>query len=238
MSRDRGSVWDFSAGLLLLQFVLIILALSHWHHPVLQPVKLLVVLLHEMSHGLMALATGGTVEAIHITPIESGSCHTSGGNTLLIISAGYLGSMFFGGVLLSFSRSHFHCVVIYMVLAVLLFAAGLAVMEDEYSKRFTFMVAIGSLATGVLVPGVVSAVILRGIGTISCLYTLIDIYNDVLSPSARDTNLQSDASVFADLTSIEASTVGLVWLVVSMIYFLITLKLSVAGPEPATVTAD
>jgi hypothetical protein len=233
MSSERSSGWDFSIGLILLQFGLIVLALTQWNQPVLQPVKLLVVLVHEMSHGLMALATGGTVQAIHITPLESGSCHTTGGNTLLIISAGYLGSMFFGGVLLAFSRTHVHSMVIYTILAFLLFAAAVTVIEDPYSKKFTIVVAFCSLLVGVIVPGMISTLLLRGIGTISCLYTLIDIYNDILSKAARDVNLESDASVFASLTKTDPSTIGLAWLLVSLIYFVITLKLSVAEGTPS-----
>ena len=238
MSSERSSGWEFSFGLILLQMVLIIVALTQWHQPALQPVKLLVVLVHEISHGLMALATGGTVQAIHITPLESGSCHTTGGNTLLIISAGYLGSMFFGGILLAFSRSHAHAMAIYALMAFLLFAAGITVMEDPYSKKFTFAVGLCSLMIGLIVPGMISTFLLRCIGTISSLYTLIDIYNDILSKAARDVNLESDASMFANLTETDPSTVGLAWLVVSLIYFVITLKLSVSestvpAPSPS-----
>ena len=37
-----------------------------WWSPVIYPVKLFVVLLHEVSHALMAVATGGELSLIHI----------------------------------------------------------------------------------------------------------------------------------------------------------------------------
>lgn len=218
---DGGYAWR-----VLLQVLLIFLALAYWNHAFLAPVKLMVVLLHEISHGLMALATGGTVKAIVITPTETGACRTSGGNDLLIISAGYLGSAFFGGLILHCSRSRAHRAGIYAFLSLLVFTAAMTVIDDGYSRKFAIGVAGIGLVLAMFCPGFLSGFFLRGLGTVSCLYALIDIYNDTLSPAAQDLGVQSDASAFAQLTGLSASTIGLGWLLASAAYFLVTLRTS------------
>ncbi len=218
---DSGYTWR-----IFLQITLIFLALSHWNYAFLAPVKLMVVLLHEISHGLMALATGGTVQAIVITPDETGACRTSGGNDLLIISAGYLGSMFFGGLILHCSRSRAHSAGIYALLSLLIFTAAMTVIEDDYSRKFAIGVVGVGLVLAMFCPGILSGLILRCLGTVSCLYALIDIYNDTLSQTAHDLGLQSDASAFAELTGLSAGAVGLGWLLTSGVYFFVTLKTS------------
>ena len=57
-------------------------------------------MLHEISHGIASLSTGGTIEKIVLDPYQGGACHCGGGNAFLTLSAGYLGSLFWGVVLL------------------------------------------------------------------------------------------------------------------------------------------
>lgn len=64
------------------------------------PIQVLSTIIHEMSHGLAALLTGGKVHSIVINPDFSGHCVTSGGFFMLIASAGYLGTLFFGNLII------------------------------------------------------------------------------------------------------------------------------------------
>ena len=89
----------FSLSHLVLQMVLTCLVFYLWSSPLAQPIKLMVVLFHEISHGVMALFTGGKIISILITADEGGACETEGGSEALIVTAGYLGSMFVGGML-------------------------------------------------------------------------------------------------------------------------------------------
>ncbi len=216
---------------LLLQFALVIVALLLWECPLLQPLKLMVVLIHEMSHGLMALATGGSVQGIMITPNEGGACHTTGGSPVLIISSGYLGSMFFGGLILTASRSRSGSLAVYAILGFVLFGAAFTVVQDGYSRRFALGIAGAAILIATFTPGFLSTAILRAVGTVSCLYSLVDIYNDVLSRSAQASQLTSDASALAAITGIHPTTIGAGWLVVSLFYFLITLKSSIGDRD-------
>ena len=90
---------------LVLQLGLTCLVFYLWSSPVVQPIKLMVVLFHEISHGMMALFSGGKIISILITADEGGACETEGGSETMIVTAGYLGSMFVGGMILYLSRA-------------------------------------------------------------------------------------------------------------------------------------
>jgi hypothetical protein len=92
--KRRESRFDWTGFVVL---CLIYLGLAFlWNTGWVYPLKLFVVLLHESSHGLMALATGGSIVEIRVYPHQAGLTQTLGGNKFLILSAGYLGSLFFG----------------------------------------------------------------------------------------------------------------------------------------------
>lgn len=64
------------------------------------PLKILVVFLHELSHAMTAVFTGGDIISISVSPAEGGEAWTRGGSRFLTLSAGYLGSLLIGLALL------------------------------------------------------------------------------------------------------------------------------------------
>ena len=54
--------------------------------------------MHEVSHGLAALATGGSIKEIQIVQQEGGHAITAGGSRFWTLTAGYLGSLIVGRV--------------------------------------------------------------------------------------------------------------------------------------------
>ena len=226
----RGGISPFR---LCLQICLTLLALYFWHSPLVQPVKLLVVLLHEMSHGLMALASGGTVHDIIITPQEGGACQSEGGNALLIAAAGYLGSMFFGCMILRAGRGGSGVPISFALLTLLVLGAAVTVLHDSYSRTFAFSLAGSFIVVGLLAPSALGAIFLRAIGTVSCLYAMFDIYSDVLAESATSGALPNDAETFASLTGLPVQVVGIGWLAVSILFFLAILRSSLVESAPA-----
>jgi len=75
-----------------------------WDTVFVLPVKLFVVMLHEVSHGIAAVVTGGAIERIELTVDQGGRCYCGGGNAFLTLSAGYLGSLLWGVLLLLSAR--------------------------------------------------------------------------------------------------------------------------------------
>lgn len=68
------------------------------------PLRLLVTFIHEGSHALAALLTGGIPHSMAIQPDGSGVTMTSGGWGIIISSAGYLGATFYGAALIAALR--------------------------------------------------------------------------------------------------------------------------------------
>ena len=95
------------------------------------PFRIFVTFIHEGGHALAALLTGHSVESLSVAKNASGVTQTSGERSLfssdLYFSAGYLGAMAFGAlllmlirrtvaariVLLEFRRSHFWTTIIF-----------------------------------------------------------------------------------------------------------------------------
>lgn len=120
-----------SLGRLLL---LVALAILLFHAPfwLVAPFKWFEVYFHEISHGLVALLTGGSIERIHIQYGGSGSCHYRGGHEPLIAFSGYAGAALWGWAIYEIGHaSRRQTVALLISLAlVLLLVSGLLWVRD------------------------------------------------------------------------------------------------------------
>src|SRR2546423_12586869 len=89
----RGRVDTRFAAMLV---VCVALAMLLWTTPLLLPFRLFVTMVHEVSHALVAAATGGQGLGISISLDGPGLTLVRGGNLFLTASAGYVGSGLFG----------------------------------------------------------------------------------------------------------------------------------------------
>ena len=87
-------------GMLIASVLAIVLMFIPFASIVTYPCNLFVTLVHESSHALAAIATGGSVESITIRPDTSGLTLTRGGSRFITLCAGYTGATLFGVVLL------------------------------------------------------------------------------------------------------------------------------------------
>jgi len=185
-----------------------------WDTPAIYPVKIFVVMLHEISHGIASLATGGTIDKIILDPYQGGACHCGGGNAFLTLSAGYLGSLLWGVVLLGLAGSR--RVSNHVLLTVV---GGLVVLLTALYVRNGFGLTFGlGFGTALVIAGrklgpVASKVILTALGLTSCLYAILDIKSDVLDRP----HLQSDAAMLAEITPLSTTAWGVVWIGVAVI---------------------
>lgn len=84
--------------------ITIVLSFVPFASLLLYPIRLFVTFVHESSHALVALLTGGQVQEIVIQPDASGYTLTIGGVEPMIVMAGYLGAASYGAWLLSLGR--------------------------------------------------------------------------------------------------------------------------------------
>uniref|UniRef100_A0A0V0I9M0 Putative ovule protein n=1 Tax=Solanum chacoense TaxID=4108 RepID=A0A0V0I9M0_SOLCH len=71
-----------------------------WRTFIITPFKLITVFLHEVSHAIACKLTCGEVVGIKVHANEGGVTQTRGGLSWVILPAGYLGSSFWGMVLI------------------------------------------------------------------------------------------------------------------------------------------
>ena len=185
-----------------------------WDTPAIYPLKIFVVMLHEISHGIASLATGGTIDKIVLDPQQGGACHCGGGNAFLTLSAGYLGSLLWGVALLALAGSK--RVSNHVLLTVV---GGLVVLLTALYVRNGFGLVFGlGFGTALVVAGrkfgpVASKVVLTALGLTSCLYAILDIKSDVLDRP----HLRSDAAMLAEITPLSTTAWGVVWITVAVI---------------------
>lgn len=179
-----------------------------WSTPVVYPLRVFVVMLHEISHATAAVATGGHVERILLTADEAGATYVAGGSPFIVLSAGYLGSLGWGLLLLEAARARKRWlrgivagIGITVVIIPLLFVRNLF----GFIFSLTFGAALASAAR-FLTPGA-NAAVLTVLGLTSTLYALLDIRSDVLQRS----HLESDAHMLAQLTGVPTLVWGLLW---------------------------
>ncbi|MEX1256701.1 MAG: M50 family metallopeptidase [Gemmatimonadota bacterium] len=184
-----------------------------WNTPVVYPLKLFVIFLHEISHGIAAVATGGSIQEITINPRLGGACYCPGGNAFLTLSAGYLGSLVWGGVILEAgwrARSRVHLVVriagAMMLLLTLLFVRGIF----GFVFGAAFGIALILTARHLSLP--TNRRVLEVLGLTSCLYAVLDIKSDVLDRP----ELPSDAAMLGELTGVPTLVWGALWITMAL----------------------
>ena len=192
-----------------------------WDTIIVFPIKLFVVLMHEISHGIAAIFTGGKIIALDIGLNLGGKCETIDGNAFTIASAGYLGSFIFGSALFysAYNKNNGLVIVSFISMIILLFAVN--VINDFTVSIISIMAAVFLFSIKKFSPKIISDYFLKSLGLISCLYVLMDIKEDTLSGGLN----YSDASVVAELTGIPELVWGLTWLIISLLGIFYMLRL-------------
>lgn len=186
------------------------LSVLFWHHPVLMPLKIFVVFIHETGHALATVLTGGRVLSMVVTPWESGYVQALGGSPLLIASAGYVGSALFGAVMLLLAGRRQWARGIFGSLTVLFALVTLAFVRHPFGLMFGLGTAVVcGLLTWKRLPGVHYGVDVLAV--MSAMYAIYDL-SDFLLLGAR-----TDAVVLAQVTRIPAFLWALLWSAVSLL---------------------
>lgn len=218
-------------GFWVVEAALLALIVHLWETPVVSPIRLLVVLIHEASHGLASVLTGGRIVGIRITALEAGLCRWEGGSLWIVTIAGYLGSALFGGLLLVVSARSFAARATLASVALSLFFL-LPFAEDGFTLRFTLLVVV-CFASGSLLKPNLARMALRFLGSASCLYVVLDVWHDLVQPGT----VENDATVLARATGIAAPLSGFAWFAASLAVFVAALLLAERLRHPSEESA-
>lgn len=207
---------------------LLILIAFCWQYPILYPLKILVVFFHESSHALATLLTGGSVKELVINADQGGHVISQGGNTFIIYSAGYLGSLLWGMVIYLASVKTRYDSYIMMALGITVMLITVLFGRSVFSWLFGLITGAVMVFLGKRLDEQINDVLLRLIGLTNMLYVPLDIYSDTIERS----HLQSDAYFLAQATFGSASFWGAIWLLLSVLAIIYCLKWSLKQTLP------
>ena len=205
-----------------------LLTIALWFIPyagvVTYPFRLFVTFIHEGGHALAALLTGNAVRSLTVAPNASGLTETymtNAGLTVqaIISSAGYVGAMLFGALLLVLVR---RTVAARLVLAGTALFIGLLTLVFGFIVPLThfaispFTIVAGTLLTAGLLVGArylspKAANFLVGFLAVQCVLNALFDLKDVLFLSVAS-DAQTDALNMARATGVPAFLWSLIWI--------------------------
>jgi len=209
---------------LLAAMLAVALALWDW----LYPLKLFTVLLHELGHALAAVATGGSVDRIELSSGVGGACWSRGGWDLVVLPAGYLGSMLLGGLILVGASRTRHDRAIAAGIGVAILVVTAVWVRNLFGFVFSAIAGAALIAMARYLSDRVNDLVLRFLGLVSCLYAVFDIKDDLISRTVPT----SDASQMSRIIPLPPVVWGVVWIVVAIAAAGWLVLVAARGPAP------
>lgn len=211
---DRVKPTADQSNLLIFLGVSIICIGILWHIPflkhILDPFKLIVVALHEVSHAIAGICTGAHISSIEVTADQGGVTKLRGGISWITLPAGYVGSAFFGALMIF---SIFNTVALYVVSAFvclcLLFVLYKA--SNWITRGLTLLFIAVILLIWIFEPFYLKYFI-GFLGVMSGSYALWDMVDDLIQHEKHE----SDAAVFAKRYGGHSKCWGIIWFVLGL----------------------
>jgi len=194
-----------------LPIVLFLISLYFWDSALVLPIKYLTVFFHELSHGLAAVITGGSIVRIEVNANLGGVCWTAGGIRFIVISAGYLGSLFWGCLILLGAVKTRYDQQITAGLGFLLLTVTAIWVRNLEGVIICSVTGFGLLALASYANEKICDQFLKFLGLTSCFYVLIDIKEDLIDRSIRG----SDAYKIAEMLYLPDWLVGIAWMILA-----------------------
>jgi hypothetical protein len=205
-----------------------------WDTPVVYPVRILATFLHEASHGLAAVLTGGRIDRITVESDGSGVCWTAGGWRVAIIPAGYLGSMLWGSLILIGACRTRQDRLIAFVLGAGLTLVCIFYVRTPFALVSGLLLGAGLAAAGIWLSERVADAVLVFLGTVSCLYALFDL-RTLWQVSGTGHN---DADSFSrEILPLPAGVWAVVWGALAAACLVVSLRIALRGPAARAETA-
>jgi hypothetical protein len=214
------------------------------------PFRIFVTFIHEGGHALAALVTGNSVQSLSVAMNASGETYTTQGGVfsrMLVSSAGYLGAMAFGSLLLVLIRKAVAarivlagCALLILILTTVFGLINPMVVGTWGSLTgipFTFFaglaLAIGLVAVARFASARVATFVVSLLAVQCVLNALLDLKTVFFLSSPFGASVPNDAANMAAATGIPAVVWTIVWIVAAFGILFLALRLYVAARERA-----
>jgi len=204
--------------------LIVFIMYSMWGSIFMYPFVLFNTYAHEISHGMVAEATGGTFVKMVVESNGSGVATTRGGNNILIKSAGYLGSLLIGCLLLWLSKfknvwfiKDMNWLVIFLITIV--FTAVTVGFIRNWFGAMTSGIFIAILIIILFLPEIIRHYFLLTLALATCYNSVYSIITNVFLFPTPD----SDAAKLALEIFVPAKIIGGIWMFIVFvcIYFVL-----------------
>ncbi|MFT6195675.1 MAG: hypothetical protein ACJASU_002604 [Cognaticolwellia sp.] len=169
------------------------------------PFKWLESYFHEISHGLTALLTGGSIVQIQLFPNGAGLCTTRGGSAFFISLMGYGGAILWGSLIFYLASSHRKTAQAFSILLIGLLAISILLWVRDLLTLFIVVVLL------MLVIAQLKYSSQKHLQTLLQLTGLLVLINSLMSPLyLLDGQAKGDGAALAKITFIPE----IIWVVI------------------------
>lgn len=167
---------------------------------------------HEISHGIAALVTGGSVLRIQLFANGAGLCTTQGGSSFVISFAGYAGATLWGWGIYKLASAHQRVAQIFSVLVFLLIVSSIIFWGRDFLTWFILAVLAALFLLTIKVDK------LHYLQRLMQLFGLLILLNSLFSPSyLLDGRNLGDGAALASITFIPEFVWVLIWFSLALV---------------------
>ena len=210
------------------------------------PFRIFVTFIHEGGHALAALLTGNSVASLSVATNASGETYTSEGglfSQVLISSAGYVGSMVFGALLLILIRKTVAARIVLLCCAIYIFALTMIFglikpifwIQAWSGIPFTLLaglfISVGLFLIARFASAKVATFFVSFLAVQCVLNALYDLKTVFFMANPFGPTIQTDAVNMQNATGVPAIFWTVIWIVFALGILWFSMRLYVAGRD-------
>jgi len=228
----RGLDGEFILGMVLAVIVVVLL----WWTPFLFPFRIFTTAAHEVSHAIASIILGGGAGDIKLFWNGGGVTQVYITNTLGAIvtySAGYLGSVLFGGLLLLEAKKAATRRRVLWLITMGLILVTVFFIRDVGSLLMVAIVAGLAGLTAYKAPNIIVNFVINVLALLSCLYAIMDLFFLNVTSVNPFHNGFNDAVGLATFTGIPSVDWAVVWGLVGIFMMFMFVKRAIRKSDVA-----
>jgi peptidase M50B-like protein len=210
------------------------------------PFRIFVTFIHEGGHAIAALLTGNSVASLSVAPNASGETYaTQGGliSQMFVSSAGYLGSMAFGGLLLILIRRAVAARLVLLGSAILVFTLTMifGLIKPLFAINawsgipFTLLagtiISVGLFLIAKFASARIATFFLSFLAVQCVLNALFDLKTVFFMANPFAPAVHTDAVNMANATGVPAIFWTVIWIALALGFLWFVMRLYVAGRD-------